>query len=51
MAYAEMRVILAKLLWNFDMELRDECRDWLNQVSYSLWQKTPLMVTLKPVKR
>ncbi|OJJ85332.1 cytochrome P450 [Aspergillus glaucus CBS 516.65] len=50
MAYAEMRVILAKLLWNFDMELRDECRDWSNQLSYSLWQKTPLMATLNPVE-
>lgn len=46
-----MRLILAKLMWNFDMRLREDCRDWSNQLSYTLWQKDPLMVTLTPVQR
>ncbi|RAK95680.1 cytochrome P450 [Aspergillus ibericus CBS 121593] len=47
LAYAEMRVILARVLWNFDLERCEESRDWYNQKSYSLWEKPPLMCTLK----
>jgi hypothetical protein len=38
-----MRVILAKLLWTFDMELKDEKLDWLaDSESRLLWQKPGL---------
>ncbi|GKZ77674.1 hypothetical protein AnigIFM56816_011415 [Aspergillus niger] len=47
LAYAEMRVILARVLWNFDIELCEESRDWHNQKSYNLWAKPPLMCRLK----
>ncbi|PWY68979.1 cytochrome P450 [Aspergillus sclerotioniger CBS 115572] len=47
LAYAEMRVILARVLWNFDIELCEESLDWYNQKSYSLWEKPPLMCRLK----
>ncbi|OOF98988.1 hypothetical protein ASPCADRAFT_127569 [Aspergillus carbonarius ITEM 5010] len=47
LAYAEMRVILARVLWNFDIELCEESRDWYNQKSYSLWEKPPLMCKLR----
>lgn len=49
MAYHEMRIILAKVLCNFDLELRPESQDWLNQEVYTLWQKKPLMVKVKAI--
>ncbi|KAJ9660480.1 hypothetical protein H2201_006902 [Coniosporium apollinis] len=55
LAYAEMRLILARILWNFDLEL-DEGKiasgNWLlDQKVWILWDKSPLWVTLKPVLR
>ncbi|KAF9879140.1 hypothetical protein CkaCkLH20_03373 [Colletotrichum karsti] len=53
LAYAEMRMILAKVIWNFDLQLAEESRDWLDcerhQV-YTLWDKPPLKVHLTPRK-
>jgi hypothetical protein len=44
-----MRLILARILWNFDMTLADESRAWADgQKMYLLWEKPDLMVTLKP---
>ncbi|KAL1872679.1 hypothetical protein Daus18300_004225 [Diaporthe australafricana] len=45
-AYSEMRVILARMLWNFDMELSPESEGWEKQKVYTLWDKGPLMVKL-----
>jgi hypothetical protein len=50
MAYHEMRLILAKVLYNFDLELCSN-EDWMNQKVYILWQKKPLMVKVQPVER
>ncbi|KAL4980880.1 cytochrome P450 [Aspergillus desertorum] len=47
LAYAEMRVILAHVLWNFDLELCGESLNWSEQKSYVLWEKEALMCTLK----
>ncbi|OLN85229.1 putative sterigmatocystin biosynthesis P450 monooxygenase stcF-like protein 1 [Colletotrichum chlorophyti] len=45
MAYAELRIVLTKLLWNFDIELMDESKGWTSkQKIYLIWQKVPLMV-------
>ncbi|KAH5622240.1 hypothetical protein HBI51_248140 [Parastagonospora nodorum] len=49
MAYHEMRFILAKVLYNFDLELCGQSEDWMEQKVYVLWQKTPLMVKVKAV--
>ena len=47
LAKAEMRLILAKLVWHFDMELVDKDEDWVSkQHVYGLWDKEPLMVKL-----
>jgi hypothetical protein len=47
-----MRVILAKMLFNFDMELVDKDTDWVGaQKVFMLWQKGPLMVRLRPAQR
>lgn len=51
LAYAEMRLILARLLWNFDLELMPESRNWKDQKIYTLWEKGALNVKLTPVAR
>ncbi|KAL1796932.1 hypothetical protein ACET3X_005472 [Alternaria dauci] len=51
MAYHEMRLIITKVLWNFDLELFDENKDWLDQTVYTLWQKEPLVVKVSMVER
>ncbi|KAL4874936.1 cytochrome P450 [Aspergillus karnatakaensis] len=43
LAYAEMRIVLARLLWNFDLELCEESQEWADQKSYALWDRPPLM--------
>ncbi|KAL0938610.1 trichothecene c-15 hydroxylase [Colletotrichum truncatum] len=49
LAYAEMRLILARMIWNFDMKLSEESRGWdeKSQV-YLLWDKGPLNIYLTP---
>ncbi|KAF2710597.1 cytochrome P450 [Pleomassaria siparia CBS 279.74] len=53
LAYAEMRLILAKVCYNFDLEL-DEKRsgEWIaEQKIFGLWEKGPLWVKLTEVKK
>lgn len=47
LAYSEMRLILARVLWNFDLELCEESERWSEQFSYVLWDKRPLMCRLR----
>ncbi|KAF7186799.1 Versicolorin B desaturase [Pseudocercospora fuligena] len=48
LAYAEMRLILAKVLYHFDVELDpSQTGDWFDQKSYGVWFKGPLQVRLK----
>jgi len=51
LAYAEMRLILTRLLYSFDLELQPESRNWTNQRTFTLWDKGQLMVKVIPVKR
>jgi hypothetical protein len=52
LAYAEMRLILTRLLWNFDLELDERSQTWVKDLkAYSIWQKEALYVKLKPVVR
>ncbi|KAK3321733.1 putative cytochrome P450 [Apodospora peruviana] len=54
LAYAEMRLILARILYNFDMCFADEGKaaGWIDgQKAYTLWKKPPLEVFLIPVAR
>jgi averantin hydroxylase len=53
LAYAEMRLILAKIIYNFDIELDHErCGDWIKeQKIYVLWEKGPLFVKLTNVRK
>jgi hypothetical protein len=47
-AYAEMRLILARLLFSFDFELVDKENRWDEQSAFILYQKPPLMLHVKP---
>jgi cytochrome P450 len=47
LAYVEMRLILAKVIWNFDMELTDDSENWADQRIFTLWEKKPLNVKLR----
>jgi hypothetical protein len=47
LAMAEMRLVLARVLWEFDFELLPESNNWFDQKSYFLWEKKPLMVKLE----
>jgi hypothetical protein len=52
LAYAETRLILAKILFAYDLELVDKERDWIGeQKVYGLWTKGPLMVRVKPAQQ
>ncbi|KAL2266734.1 hypothetical protein VTJ83DRAFT_6086 [Remersonia thermophila] len=52
LAYIEMRLILARVLWSFDMQIADDSLDWMSkQRVFNLWEKGPLNVYLTPVKR
>lgn len=43
LAISEMRQILVRILWNFDLELVDENEVWTDQRIFILWHKKPLM--------
>ncbi|KAL9079651.1 MAG: hypothetical protein Q9157_001483 [Trypethelium eluteriae] len=49
LANVEIRLILCRLLMEFDMELTEESNEhWLDQKVYVVWEKKPLMVKLRP---
>ncbi|CAG8880804.1 unnamed protein product [Penicillium salamii] len=49
LAYSEMRLILALIIFNFDITIEDEARDWINQRNFIMWEKGPLKVRLNRV--
>ncbi|CCC11186.1 unnamed protein product [Sordaria macrospora k-hell] len=53
LANVEMRLILARMLWNFDISLADEKgKTWAkDMLGWNLWLKYPLNVVLTPVRR
>ncbi|KAL2816694.1 cytochrome P450 [Aspergillus granulosus] len=48
LAYTEMRLILARMVFNFDMEIDQPEHDWLDQDCFVLWEKPALPVRLLP---
>ncbi|KLU89742.1 hypothetical protein MAPG_08711 [Magnaporthiopsis poae ATCC 64411] len=45
LAWVEMRLILARLLWNFDLALAPGQTRWIkDQKAFQVWEKTPLKV-------
>jgi hypothetical protein len=57
MSYMEMRLVLARMLWNFDIKNADDMLEWdpagdfQNMKAYSTWQKSGLNVHLIPVRQ
>jgi cytochrome P450 len=49
LAWAELRLILARLLWNFDVSVPvgSTLSNWTDQKIYWTWEKQPLEVNLK----
>lgn len=46
-----MRLILARVIWNFDLEIDEKSRRWAADARlYTLWDKPPLYVHLTPRK-
>ncbi|KAI1378435.1 cytochrome P450 [Hypoxylon crocopeplum] len=50
LAQHEMRLIMAKVLWNFDLALDAKCENWGQQRIFALWEKPPLQVFIRPRK-
>lgn len=54
MAYSELRLILARVIFNFDLALPDDPEDdrgdWLDQKVFTVWEKGPLKVSVTPVQ-
>ncbi|CAO2653514.1 Nn.00g029250.m01.CDS01 [Neocucurbitaria sp. VM-36] len=49
LAYVELRLVLARLLWTFDIALDPSCATWVDDlVEYFGWEKIPLLVRLTP---
>ncbi|KAF9882293.1 trichothecene c-15 hydroxylase [Colletotrichum karsti] len=46
LAYSELRLILARIIWNFELKLAPESRGWLDHECYLMWDKPPLNVYL-----
>ncbi|KAK1701056.1 cytochrome P450 [Colletotrichum godetiae] len=51
LAWLELRLLLAKTLWHYDLSLCPGMESWVVQRNYITWEKGPLMVTLRPVQR
>lgn len=51
MAYHEIRLILSKVLWNFDLRLCAESNLWNEQKVFIMWDKGPLFCQIKQVQR
>ncbi|KAI0409101.1 trichothecene C-15 hydroxylase [Xylaria palmicola] len=49
LAYAEMRLILARIIFSFDIKIAEDSINWLDQKVFSVWIKLPLNIYLKPV--
>ncbi|KAF3003227.1 hypothetical protein E8E13_009911 [Curvularia kusanoi] len=47
MAIHETKLILASVVLLFDLELSEESRDWLDQKTFALWSKRPLLCNVK----
>lgn len=46
LAYAEMRLIVTKVFWSFEMTMDESSVTWNIQKSYNIWERKPLMVDL-----
>lgn len=45
---AEIKAILARIVWHFDLEPDGQSTDWNQQKVFILWEKHPLFVKVIP---
>ncbi|KAL3425116.1 cytochrome P450 ClCP1 [Phlyctema vagabunda] len=50
LAIVEMRLVLSRLIYRYDLEIEPGHQDWDNQRTWLLWEKGPLRVKLTPAK-
>ncbi|KAI2615220.1 cytochrome P450 [Hypoxylon sp. NC1633] len=50
LAQHEMQLIMARVLWNFDLALDEKCSNWHEQRIFALWEKPPLEVFISERK-
>lgn len=51
LAYVEIKLIIARLIWQFDLENATE-EDWMGgQKVFMVWEKMPLWIKLHPVRK
>ena len=43
----QLKLVMAKIIWEFDMELCDGQEEWDNQPVWLVYEKAPLMVRLR----
>ncbi|KAF2096875.1 cytochrome P450 [Rhizodiscina lignyota] len=49
LANVELRIIIARILWNFDLKLDESSMNWERDMNeYLAWEKAPLIVSLTP---
>ena len=46
LAYNEMRSVMARMLWHFEMELDPESENWRDHKVYFMWEKPALKIKL-----
>ncbi|KAH8812646.1 cytochrome P450 ClCP1 [Xylogone sp. PMI_703] len=52
LAYAEMRLLLAKMLWHFNFELEQPEEDWYGSLrAFMVWERKSLRIRLTPIKQ
>lgn len=51
MAMHEMRIILAKVFYNFDLEIDNSNLGWIDQKNFALWEKGPLKCHVKVAEK
>jgi len=57
LAYLEMRLVLGKLIWNYDLEYEQGKKEWVplqnksNLAAWIVWHKPSLWARLTPVAR
>ncbi|KAI8933883.1 hypothetical protein NX059_009580 [Plenodomus lindquistii] len=47
LAFLEMRVLIARLFWEFDLELDSRSANWNDHKAYLLWEKPPMYVKIQ----
>jgi len=52
LAYMELRYTLARMLWTFDIKLKDakDVWDWSKQRNFLFWEKEPLDVVISKAR-